>query len=115
MTILDAKFLAKVLKILNKYGTDTTFKVVSGGTYSPTTGTTTGSTTTSHTIKASPPSVEYSIDSGEESIIIAAKDLPFTPYVRQEVVIKGESYWTTKLIPLYSGDSIAAYEIGVKK
>lgn len=92
---------------LIKYGSDITYKQVSGGTFDPGEGTTTGATTASEDIKALDLIVTRSRidrlalrlkDDGivfEELsfLVIAAADLPFTPLPTDTVTLDGRD-WT---------------------
>lgn len=107
---------AVALRLINKFGKTVSFNVVSGESYDPTTGGTTGASSSTVNRKISPPSpVSFLLDAfpnakpGTAECFVAASGLTFTPSVNQQLTIDSVVWTITELMPIYSGDDIAAY------
>lgn len=121
MTALDDKIIPKVQEIIDKYGISVTFEVSSSDSYDRTTGLIT-KTETTYTVTVSPPSPfdERRIDGtiirrGDLMVILPTSDLSFTPDFDQKVTIGSLEYTVQVVNPIYSGASIAAYELGLRR
>lgn len=115
-TPLDLKILPKVKSILAKYGTDATFRVVQHQEQHTDEGYVEDMGTLEVTVKCSPPEPADTLFKtgtntyiGKLGIIIAAKDLIFTPELQMQVTIKGVVYTIDKIMNFDSGDQTAAY------
>lgn len=120
-TSLDTKIRPKVKEILASYGKDVTVQTLSVREYDPTTGDTEESGEEAHVVKASPPwpvDLKYfdetTVEVGDAMIIIAAKDLPFTPANRQRVTIDSRKWHVVRHVPVYSGEQVAAYMLHIR-
>lgn len=124
MTDLDDKLVPKALELINKFGADIVYtRKSTEGTYDPTTGETTGSATASPTVKMTPPfplEDEYRGEStGEEGNLresyLAASGLGFVPQKNDSFVWKdGKTYTVVEVLPLYSGEQVAAFGLVAK-
>lgn len=122
MTILDTKLIAEVYNIAQTYGKTVVFQEVGSSVYDPTTGKTTDSSITNHSVKVTPPS-PYShrlvdgdlIQVRDVQIILPSKNLTFTPTQGMQVTIDSEAFDILEINPLYSGDSICAYDLQLRQ
>ena len=114
---LDTKIIPKVLEILTKYGMSITMVEISGGTYDPATGENTGETTTDHSVKIAPPSpgIGYIINDlvkeGDMETTIATSGLTIDFDNQLEFTLDSKKWKVIHHTPMYSGDSIAAYQL----
>ena len=123
MTTLDDKLLPKVADILAKFGKVVTFTTSPpASAYDPTTGENAAFTATTHSVKITPPD-EYNdkyidgdlIQRGDVKVLVAGQGLPFTPTNGMAVVIDSKTWKIVSLKLIYSGESIAAYELQLRK
>lgn len=121
MTALDDALIPVVLQLITDFGKDMTFTVISSESFDASTGsvTTTDSTVT---IKGSPPSPyeERYIDGdliqdGDAEVFIASSGLTFTPENGQVVTFDSERWVVQKVGKVFSGESIAAYRLQLRK
>lgn len=123
MTKLDDKLVPVALKLINKFGKDMSYTVITTeGSYDPATREITGAgDTTYDNVKSAPPE-EYtirfingdSIKQGDLKTMIAGKDALFTPTNNMYVEFDGLKFAAIVVAPLYSGDLIAAWEIRLR-
>lgn len=123
MTELDDKLLPVALELINKFGKDMTYTVVTTeGTYDPATRSKTGEVSTIYPGVKSAPPFDYEtkdidgtlIKRGDLKTIVAAKDAVFTPAQNMFVEFDGIKFAATTIKPYYSGDLIAAWEIRLR-
>ena len=123
-TPLDARIPATVLRLLKKYGQDATFVVPSVKTYNPTTGATTESGDVEHSEKITPPEGYAAhmtdgdvIRRGDRRTFIAASGLAFTPETDTRVLmVSGTEAWEIVAVDeIFSGESVAAYELQLRR
>ena len=114
MTTLDDKLRPKVVTIIDTYGKSVTF-FTGTKTADLAAGTVSGGVT-QVVVKATPPESYSSalvdgsnIRQGDLKITIAAKDLTFTPIAGQQVTFDSRSFKVVGVMPIYSGDLVAAY------
>jgi len=117
-TPLDTKLIPKVLAVVNKYGKLVDFKVPASKTYDPTTGATTEGEEATHQHKVTPPGwyketliPKDLIQQGDLMAILPASGLGFTPTRGYRVEFDSMKFRIEHVAPLYSGDSVAAYEL----
>jgi len=121
LTRLDDKLLPKVLAIIEDLGKVLTFTTEDCTTINPTTGV---KTTTETTVdrKGSPPD-RYEIKLIDDKriladdlvTIVAGSGLTFTPENDMKVTFDSKVFKTKNVRPMYSGESIAAFEIGLRR
>jgi hypothetical protein len=118
-TALDSRLVPRVLAIIDRVGTNATFKVInSGPTYSHSSRQVTQGTT-DVVRKVSPPMArkfygESDVTRMEETVIyVAASGLSFTPIRGQQVEVASTKYRIENVVELRSGDDVAAYELGI--
>jgi hypothetical protein len=123
LTALDAKLLPKTLALVAKYGKQMSFAVpASGYTFDSSTGVGTPGAITTYVETCTPPD-KYkdsfvngdTIQEGDVWIILPAMNLAFTPMKTQQVTFDGNTWVIVQLDPLYSGDSVCAYELRLRK
>jgi len=122
VTTLDTRILPKVVTILNKYGKDVDFVVPASKTHDPDTGKVTTVPGTTYTVKASPPDKYDSrlidgavIKADDARTIIAAQGIQFTPSISMRVEFDSVTWMIKHVMPIYSGNSIAAYEVRLRR
>jgi hypothetical protein len=122
VTALDTKILPKVVTLLNKYGKDIDFIVPASQTHNPDTGKVTTVPGTTYTVKGSPPDRYDSrlidgaaIKADDSRTIIAAQGIQFTPELSMRVEFDSYTWAIAHVMPIYSGESIAAYEIRLRR
>jgi len=121
-TALDDKLVPKTLDIINKVGRNMDFTLPLASSYDPVTGTGSESIVTKYTVKASPP-IDFeqryidgdSVRRGDVRIILAAKGLPFTPVPDMKITFDGINFSTIAVLPIYSGELVAAYDLQARK
>ncbi len=121
-TTLDDKLVPKTLAIINKFGRDMDFTLPLASSYDPATGTGTESIVTTYIVKASPP-IDFeqryidgdSVRRGDVRIILAAKGLPFIPVPDMKIKFDNIDFSTIAVLPIYSGELIAAYDLQARK
>lgn len=122
VTTLDTKLVPKAAELVELYGKSVTWGVTSGGSYNPASGDVTGSSTTSYTVKVTPPEPysERWIDGdlvrvGDAKVYLAAQDLAFTPSAGQTVTIDATVWKAVSANAIYTGESIALWEVQVRR
>lgn len=121
-TSLDKELLPAVLEIINEVGRDMDFSFPLASSYDPVTGTGSESICKTLTAKVSPP-IDYekrhidgdSVKRGDSRIFLAAKGLVFTPVVDMGVEFDSISFKAISVLPIYSGEQVAAYEVQLRK
>ncbi len=121
MTKLDDKLLPAVLKLASGLGKSTTV-IAETLSYSPSTGSSSRSTAT-HTnqklLGLRPVSREYLerglAEDGDSEGLWAASGLSFTPALGLRVQFGGQTYTTTMVREIHSGDSICAYKVLLRR
>lgn len=120
-TDLDNRALAIALDLIDRFGAIAKFSVDGLRTYDPATGNVVAAGTSSFERKMAPPiRFESKMWDGETiratdlKTIIAASGIQFTPRLGMIVLFKGQEYSVTYLHPLYSGEAIAAWELGLR-
>ena len=121
-TALDNKLVPKTLAIINKVGRNMDFTLPLASSYDPVTGTGAESINTTYTVKASPP-IDFaqryidgdSVRRGDVRIILAAKGLPFIPIPDMKIDFDGHSFSTIAVLPIYSGELVAAWDLQARK
>lgn len=118
---LDAKARATAERLINKFGKPITIRRTSS-TYNPATGSTT-ETTADHSGNAAPPSPyeERLIDGsliqvGDMRVTVPARSLSIVPSTTTDtVVMDGATWQLVRVMPLFSGELVATYELQVRK
>lgn len=121
-TALDNKLVPKTLAIINKVGRNMDFTLPLASSYDPATGAGIESIWTTYTVKVSPP-IDYeqryvdgdSVQRGDARIFMAASGLPLTPVRDMLVEFDGVTFKAISILPIYSGEQIAAYEVQLRK
>jgi len=121
-TKLDIKLAAVAKKIIAKHGKNVVIKTFGTDSYDRSTGVTTRSSPTNHTVKASPPEKfdDKYIDDDlvKESdcfVYVARQDLVPTLIKGLEVTFDSVTWKIERIIPLYSGEDIAAYQLHLRQ
>lgn len=125
MTELDTKLRAAAEKLINDLGKDITFIIVTGGGYLPGQGKYTGRVKTPVVVKCSPPIrftgeykkgdliIEADLQLILSEVILSKLAVPFVPEEGTTVTFDSTTAVIVAVEPLYSGDLIAAYDIGL--
>jgi hypothetical protein len=120
--VLDDRLVPKVLEIVQKYGKIVGFVVPTSQTYDPATGTNTVTTPVTYNKKVTPPQ-NYSsrlidgqnILAGDCQIFLPASGLTFAPVAGMKVTIASQTWAIVNAGPIYTGESIALYELQLRK
>lgn len=123
MTTLDTTMAVEVVSLLAEFGKDVVFTSAAVvAEYDPATGRTTQSSPTTYTVKSAPPFAyeqRYvngnTVQEGDLRLLIAGADQEFTPKVGQKVTFDSGTYRVVSVIPYYSGEDIAAWEVQVRQ
>lgn len=124
MTRLDDKMLPKVKKMLAKYGKLVSWtNQIDGGTFDPLERDVSGDTPVTHDGVLITPPHPYkgrllegdTIKVGDSVTYLAGQDIVFTPSAGWQVVIDGATWTAVAANPLYSGSSIAAWEVILRR
>lgn len=116
-TILDRKFLPKVLQLIDRLGKTVVFRTYPDAAYDPETGETTLGDPLDYTKKIIPPYAyeqKYidgdNVQAGDMQSGIAALGLEFTPIPSTDKLIIDTQEWNiVNSMPVYSGQQIAMY------
>lgn len=121
MTTLDDTILPTVLSVIASVGIPATFAETTKD-YKPATGAVRELTNTSRSATVSPPQRFKdqfvngdTIQSADCYVYLAGSGLPFTPVKSMRVTVLAVTYSIVEINPLYSGESIAAYKIHLRK
>ena len=128
-TVLDTKIVPKALAILEKYGMSATLVSRPNVTYDAATGDVASASDTLTSVKIAPPSpvttrqidAEASFQPGDAVTYIAASGLAVIPTLQMGIRIpdpdKSTSHeWVIVVrTPIYTGDEIALYELGLRR
>lgn len=119
MTDLDTELIPAADEIVAEYGKSVTFTVKTRA-YNPGLGAT-EETETNYTDIVTPPDAYDSqyidgdvIREGDVKILIPAQNIAFTPDAGVEVTIDGTVWTVVRVKPIYSGTSIAVYEMQLR-
>lgn len=122
MTELDDELLPEVLALIEELGKAVSVTVTSGGTPNVTAGTIDGATSTDYTVKATPPypvkqawSMRDVTTEAESACLLAGSGLPFTPAPGQTVTIDSVKWSVVSASPIYSGELVCAWELGLAR
>lgn len=122
MTTLDTTIPPEVVAILAELGKDVVFtEAPVPGDYDPTTGRTTQTTPDTYTVKSCPPFAyeqRYvngnTVREGDLRLLIAGSGQSFVPTAGQVVAFDSMTFTVVSVLPYYSGESIAAWEVQVR-
>jgi len=121
MTALDDKLIPKAKTLCEKYGKSMVYTYLTTNTYDPTDGDVTQVEATS-TVKSTPPMdyTEMYPDGGIEDqemlvTFLPAENLVFTPAKAQKVTFDSEDWRIVKIKRHYTGESVALYELHLRK
>lgn len=122
MTQLDTVFLPLATELLTEYGKAATFHAYTGGSYTPSTGTGSPGSETQYSKKIIPPyNVDLSFVDGDTIRVgdmmtgLAAENLEFTPVEGMKVTVESQAWSVVKVQPVYSGESIALYQLILRR
>ncbi len=122
MTRIDDLVLPKVVSVLATYGKTLTVEIPLDADYVPATGEVIRQAPTTHTVKATPPDPYSSrladgsaIKIGDSRIYVAGSGLAFVPAEGQRWTIDGATWVTVRTNAIYSGESIALWEIQLRR
>ena len=121
-TSLDKELVPAVLDIINEVGRNMQFTNPRVVNYDPVTGIGNETICKTLTRKASPP-IDFeqryvdgdSVRRGDARIFIAASGLPFTPLPDMHIKFDTEEFKAVNILPLHSGEQVAAYEIQLRR
>ena len=121
-TELDKELREAALEIINEVGRNMDFTIPLANAYDPATGAGTEAICTTYTVKVSPP-IDYaqryvdgaSVQRGDARIFMAASGLPLTPVRDMVVKFDGITFKAVAVLPIYSGEQIAAFEVQLRK
>ena len=121
-TSLDKTLVPVVLAIINKVGRDMDFTFPRASSYNPVDGVGSEAIRKTLTVKASPP-IDFeqryidgdSVRRGDVRIFLAASGLAFTPERDMLVKFDNEEFKTVAVLPLHSGEQIAAFELQMRR
>lgn len=120
-TPLDKKLVPATLKMIQRFGRNMDFTNPRTDSYDPATGEGKEEIHRTLTAKASPP-IDYeqryidgeTIKRGDARIFLAASELAFTPERDMHVKIDNAEFKVLNVLPLHSGEQIAAYEVQLR-
>ncbi len=123
MTALDDDLLPAIKDLIEELGKVVTFEIeTTAGTYDPNTGSVGTATTESFTVKVTPPArfKKRMIDGDliKESdfrVMVAAQDITLEPELLMKVTVDTQLYTGLVLDPVYTGESIGAWIIRLRK
>jgi len=121
-TSLDLILVPKVYSLIDELGRSVSFSSVTSSAYDPTTGVT-SQATSAKTAKATPPApynIMYVdgdiIESGDMETLIAAQGLTWTPVVGMAMTWASGNVWRVVSVkPIYSGESVCAYSLQLRR
>lgn len=120
VTVLDTKIPAIVVSVLATYGKNVTVTVTTPGEPSADGGSFPDASSDTYTVKASPPypvkqayTLRDTTTSAEAAMLIAGSGLAFTPEVGNRVTIDGAVWIVESASPIYSGELVCAWELGL--
>lgn len=121
MTALDDKIVPKVNAVLTKVGISGTI-TESAGTFTPSTGAVSGGGTVHSGVTFSPPAPYRKVLVGDQylagdavSYVKGPTALGFTPKIGWRAAVGGVDYLIVGVSDLRSGDSIAAFELQLRR
>lgn len=121
MTVLDDKLVPKALEIIDKFGLNAIFNEVCQTDYVAATGAVTEINPKCHTRKITPPALmdRYAdgdtVKVGDMKVSVAASGLPFTMEKGMRVEIDELEYTIISVISVYSGASVAIYDLQLRQ
>lgn len=121
-TALDKKLVPKTLEIINKVGRNMDFTFPRVTSYDPVTGEGSESICKTLTVKASP-AIDFeqryidgdSVRRGDVRIFLAAKGLAFVPVIDMLVEFDTFKFKVIAILPLHSGEQVAAFELQCRR
>lgn len=123
-TRLDTILRRAAKSVVDKYGKTVTLIEVQSpqaGDYDPSTGIV-AVTSTSHSVKVSPPYPVRrdlvdgkTIEADMTTILVPASGLDFEPNTSTRAIIDGKRFEAAAVLPINSGEQVAAYEIILKR
>jgi hypothetical protein len=121
-TSLDTTLVPRALELVTEYGQDAVFEVPATKTYDATTGLTAETSPTDHTKKVTPPEPYDKrwidgdlIQVDDVRVYLPASGLTFTPTRGYKVTLaSSDVFRIIRVVPIYTGESIALYEIGLR-
>jgi len=121
-TVLDKALVPAALKMINEFGRDMEFTIFHETSYDPATGVGSENICQTLTAKASPP-INYdkryvdgdSVQRGDARIFLAASGLAFTPEPDMHVKFDTFEFKAIAVLPLHSGEQVAAYEVQLRR
>lgn len=121
MTVLDTKLIPVVTRLLAKFGKTAVFIVPGTTQYDANTGEGGVISPTEWSWKITPPSPwerrygqNVTSVTAELSTLIAAENIPFTLSMKVRLRIELKIFDVVEIFPIYSGESVAAYELGLR-
>lgn len=121
-TALDKVLVPATLDIIKRVGRNMNFTFPRATSYDPATGEGFESIVKTLTVKASPPidfQQQYvngdSVRRGDVRIFLAAKGLAFIPIIDMLVEFDSEKFKVISVLPLHSGEQVAAYELQCRR
>ena len=121
-TELDVTLIPEILAIVTEYGKDVIFEVPQLSEYDHSSGGVTETGPARHTKKVTPPA-NYDrkyIDGGsilaeDMQIFLPASELEFVPTKNCKVTVDNQVYVVVSIRPYYTGESIAIYELQLRR
>ena len=122
-TALDTRMLALADRLVTKFGKSVVIRVNKLGRADPATLTVAQGGPTEYTVKVSPPyrsSRQFDqaatlTEAEDHFVLLPAKDLAFDVKLAQIIIFDDYEYTVTGVLPLYSGEAVAAYELTIKR
>jgi hypothetical protein len=119
---LDAEMRALAVELTDEFGKTVTLRRPGETTFDETTGESTTGSPSTQDVAATPPR-EYASDQIDGSLIrrgdlrlsVPAKGLTFVPAVFDQVVLDGQTWGIQRVMPKYSGEQAAMYELQVRR
>ncbi|MBW7990040.1 MAG: hypothetical protein FVQ84_08505 [Planctomycetes bacterium] len=122
MTALDDKLVPAALALITKFGISANITTITGNTYDPTTSSTAVGTPVVNAVTITPlvPAANKFIDGdlvkvGDVESFIAGIGLGFTPIPGLLVEVGSDDWKIVRVDTLSSGDSVAAYQMFLRK
>jgi hypothetical protein len=123
MTVLDTEMAQLVVDLLTEFGTPVTITRYSSSVMSTTT---TGvqlasAAEQSQTVRIAPPEAVSGFLQGEKQrsedlmTLMASQGLVWVPAIGDRLVWLGQTYTLRDVVPLVTGDAIAAYEVRLRR
>lgn len=121
-TKIDTKLRNAVQKVISKLGKPLVFEIPAAGQYDPHEGDVIRGASESFTARSIPPykakdmfDLSDALKRSERVTGVAAQGLEFTPAENVKVTIDGEKFIIDIVEPIYSGEQVALYLLGLKR